>query len=129
MRRVTTMLAALHLINLAAGLAFWRFAPGPSFAAWGVSISVVFATAWALAALPCRRVLTFSTAAGVVAVGAALPWVWIIGIGAALVSVALAMSAGVFGIVVVACWPLLAWGAFVAVHYGSRWVLQRLGAG
>ena len=49
-----------------------------------------------------------------------------LGIWAGLAALAFAVTSGVFGVAFVGLWPLLAWGAFVVVHLGSRWVLQRL---
>jgi hypothetical protein len=43
-----------------------------------------------------------------------------------LVALVFAFTAGIFGLLFVAVWPLLAWGAFLAVHVSARWMLSRL---
>src|SRR4026208_900418 len=97
MRTLTYLLAALHSLNLAAAIAFWWYAPGPTFARWAVFLSIAFAFAWAPAALAHKRLLTLRAAVGVVAVGTLLPWLWIFGVGIGLVTLVFAISASLFG--------------------------------
>ena len=128
MRRATSLLILLHVANLTIPVSWWLFGPGEAFDNRALSLSVSFATVWSLAAFARRRVLTPLTATGVVALGTALAWVWIIGIWAGLLALAFAVTGGVLGVIFVLLWPLLAWGAFLAVHFGSRWLLSSLQA-
>ena len=125
-RRLTRNLGVLHVINVAVALAWGRVAPDQEFDTRAVLLTIAFAAAWSLAAAVRRHVLTPLTATGVIAVGTLLPWVWIIGIWTGLVALVFALTTGVLGFFFIALWPLLAWISFVAVHLGSRWVLERL---
>jgi len=124
--RLTSGLAVLHVVNLGVAVGWWRVAPGPEFGRRALLFSIGVALAWSMVVLARRRAMTPLTAAGVVGVGTLLPWVWIVGIWIGLVALVFTLTTGVFGFLFVALWPLLTWVAFLAVHVGSRWILQGL---
>src|SRR5260221_2924068 len=125
-QRSRLVLGVLHGFNLAAAAACWKCAPGGQVGARTAVLAAVAFLGWVSVAIAFRRTLTPLTAALVVGTGTLLPFVWIAAFLVCGVSLAFAVTTGVFGVFFVALWPLALWGAFVTIHFGSRWAMDRL---
>ena len=126
-RRVAQV-SSLHFVAAGGAMVWWLFVAGEQFSTRATTVAVATFVGWLAVAgvWARRRHKSVLSAAALLLAGWALPLAWIAGAVVSGVALAFAVTTGLVGFAFLGIIPLALWGAFVATHLTSRWIVEKL---